>query len=197
MADRRRTRGRSGSTEFPSSGAVEEQLSGPDGPPSSSPTATPSACLDPPPLSPAARNSCGQVLRSRLLLLRRLRSPGPFLYGGGGILGGATGSSSPAMTRSSPTCPSRRSSFRSELGREDGLAACGGASVGPAPTVMKEVLATAGYTGNGRPLFFLSSASSTPQRGENWKSLLRGLFHFTIADGLRQLGRHRMKGACS
>jgi hypothetical protein len=45
--------------------------------------------------------------------------------------------------------------------------------------------------------FFLSSASSTPQRGENWKSLLQGLFQFTSADGVRQLGRHRMKGACS
>jgi hypothetical protein len=43
--------------------------------------------------------------------------------------------------------------FRSELGREGGLAACG-AGVGPAPPSMKEGLESAGYEGSGRLPFF-------------------------------------------
>jgi hypothetical protein len=50
--------------------------------------------------------------------------------------------------------------FRSELGREGGLAACG-AGVGPAPPSMKEGLESAGYEGNGR-LPFLTSACRNP-----------------------------------
>jgi hypothetical protein len=197
MADRRRTRGRSGSTEFPSSGAVEEQLSGPDGPPSSSPTATPSACLD----------------------------PSPSLSGGEELLwtGAAVAAPSPTSAVVPGPLPLRR---RRDLGRCDRLElACDDAELAymPKPAELLPFRVGArrwfgcmrrskcGACANSdergprhrriqrkwEASFFLSSASSTPQRGENWKSLLQGLFQFTSADGVRQLGRHRMKGACS
>jgi hypothetical protein len=75
--------------------------------------------------------------------------------------------------------------FRSELGREDegGLAACGGADVGPAPPVMKAVLENAKYEGKESPPL----PAGTRCSNLSFICFLRGPFKVTAAGGLTLL----------